>query len=110
MDSYIQVITTVDDREDAQRIARAVVEKRLAACVQIIGPVSSMYWWEDNIVEENEHICLMKTRENLYRELEQAIIDEHAYEIPEIVAVPVSAGSAGYFEWMDRELKGDKSM
>ena len=50
MENYIQVITTVDDKEDAQRLARAIVEKRLAACVQIIGPVSSIYLWEDNIV------------------------------------------------------------
>jgi len=105
MENYIQVITTVDDKEEAQRLARAIVEKRLAACVQIIGPVSSIYWWEDNIVEEPEHICLMKSRENLYPELEQVIMEEHSYEIPEILVVPVSRGSAGYFSWMDRELK-----
>jgi len=105
MENYIQVITTVDDKEEAQRIARAVVEKRLAACVQIIGPVSSMYWWEDNIVEEPEHICLIKSRENLYPELEQLIMEEHSYEIPEILVVPVLKGSDGYFGWMEKELK-----
>lgn len=105
MENYIQVITTVDDKEDAQRLARAIVEKRLAACVQIIGPVSSVYWWEDNIVEEPEHICLIKSRENLYPELEQLIMEEHSYEIPEILVVPVLKGSDGYFSWMEKELK-----
>jgi len=104
MDSYIQVITTTEDNEEAQRIARAVVRKRLAACVQTIGPVMSTYWWEDNIVEEQEYICLIKSREDLYQQLELAIREEHSYETPEVIAFAVSAGSAGYLEWMNREL------
>ena len=66
MGSYIQVVTTAEKREDAEKIARAVVEKRLAGCVQILGPVTSIYWWKGNVETAEEWQCVMKSRSDLY--------------------------------------------
>jgi len=102
---YIQVITALPNKEDAEDLARALVTARLAACVQVLGSISSVYWWKDNIVEEEEYLCLIKTREELYGELEPAIIKNHPYQTPEIIATPVTAGSSGYFAWLGDHLK-----
>ena len=100
---FIQVSTTTDKREDAERISKAIVENRLAACVQISGPVKSIYWWKDNIEENEEWLIAIKTRKDLYPRLEQAIRNFHPYEVPEIIAVPVNAGSKEYLDWIDKE-------
>jgi len=100
----IQVITTAATRTNAQAIAKAVVGKRLAACAQVIGPITSTYWWQGKIGTADEWLCVMKGRQDLYDELEQAIRQVHSYEVPEILAVPVVQGSQDYLQWMDREL------
>ena len=100
---FIQVSTTTDQREDAERIAREIVEQRLAACVQILGPIASTYWWQGKIESAPEWLCLIKTRKDLYEELERAIKAIHPYETPEIIAVPLIAGSADYVAWVEQE-------
>jgi periplasmic divalent cation tolerance protein len=104
MTDAIQVVTTTATKSDAQAIATAVVGKRLAACAQIIGPITSTYWWQGNIETAEEWLCIMKSRQDLYDELEKAIRQAHPYDVPEILAVPVVQGSQDYLEWMDREL------
>ncbi|MCJ7595817.1 MAG: divalent-cation tolerance protein CutA [Desulfobacterales bacterium] len=103
MKGYIQLFTTTEKKEDARKIAREVVRRRLAACVQIIGPVSSTYWWKEGIEEAEEWLCVVKSREELYEKLEKAIRDVHPYEVPEIQAMPVVKGSPYYLRWLDRE-------
>jgi periplasmic divalent cation tolerance protein len=98
----MQVITTTSTREDAQRIARELVERRLAACVQIVGPIESVYRWNDQIETAEEWQCWIKTRGDLYRRVEQAILELHNYEVPEILAM-VAEGSTSYLEWLRRE-------
>jgi periplasmic divalent cation tolerance protein len=105
MSEYIQVATTTAHREDAERIARALVEQRLAACVQVVGPIGSTYRWRGNIETAQEWQCWAKSRRDLYDKIEQAIRAIHPYEVPEILAVPVAAGSAGYLAWMEEELR-----
>jgi periplasmic divalent cation tolerance protein len=105
MTEYIQVFTTTDKREDADKIAKEVVERRLAACAQVVGPITSTYWWKDNIEKAEEWLCFMKSRKELYEELENAISGIHPYEVPEILAVPVVAGIRSYLEWLDQELR-----
>jgi periplasmic divalent cation tolerance protein len=100
----IQVITTTETKADAQAIARALVEKRLAGCVQIIGPITSTYWWQGEIETAEEWLCVIKTRVDLYEQLEAAIKKVHPYDVPEILAVPVVAGSEDYLAWLDSEL------
>jgi len=103
MKTCIQVFTTTEKKEDARKIAREVVRKRLAACVQIIGPVSSTYWWKEGIEEAEEWLCVVKSREELYEKLEKAIRAVHPYEVPEILAMPVVKGSPDYLRWLDKE-------
>ena len=104
-EEYIQVITTVEKEEQAKSIARTLVEKRLAGCVQIVGPATSIYRWESKIETAGEWLCIIKSKRSLYEELEQAIRDMHPYRVPEILATPVVAGSRAYLEWLDGELK-----
>ncbi len=106
IDEPIQVSTTTGTKLDAEKIARVLIGKRLAACIQIIGPVKSSYWWKGNVETAEEWLCLIKSRKALYAELEQAIKEIHPYEIPEIIAVPVIAGSRDYLGWLDGELRG----
>jgi periplasmic divalent cation tolerance protein len=104
MTEYIQLSTTTEKKEDAMRIARGVVEKRLAACAQVAGPISSTYWWKGKIEETEEWLCILKSRKDLYDRLEKAIRDIHPYEVPEIVAVPLISGSQDYLEWLSKEV------
>jgi periplasmic divalent cation tolerance protein len=106
MTEYIQVFTTTDTKENARQIAKKVVEKNLAACAQIIGPILSIFWWKNNINEEEEWLIIIKSKKNLYDDLEHAIMKVHKYEIPEILAVPVLAGAKSYLEWLDGEVAG----
>ncbi|HED00372.1 MAG TPA: divalent-cation tolerance protein CutA [Proteobacteria bacterium] len=105
MTDYIQVITTTEKKEDARKIARALVEKRLAGCVQIIGPITSTYRWKEAIETAEEWMCVIKTRKDLYAGLEKSIREVHPYEVPEILAVPVAEGSKDYLEWLGNEIK-----
>ncbi len=105
MTEYIQIMTTTEKNNDAQRIARFIVGKRLAGCVQVIGPITSTYWWKDNLEIAEEWMCLIKTRRDLYEEIERAIREIHPYEVPEILAVPAVAGSKDYLEWLNSEIK-----
>ena len=104
MSEYIQVTTTVAQKEEAKAIAEAVLESRLAACVQIVGPITSMYWWDDDIDKSSEYLCIIKSRQDNYAELEKAIRTAHSYDVPEIIAVPITAGSKDYLTWLDSEM------
>jgi len=104
MKDYIQVFTTTESKEDAEKISREVLGKRLAACTQIIGPIKSIYWWKEKIEEAEEWLCIMKSLNDLYEQLEKVIKEIHPYEVPEILALPVVAGNQGYLEWLNKEL------
>jgi len=103
--NYIQVFTTVEKREDARKIAGQAVEKRLAACVQVLGPITSTFWWDNKIDEAEEWLLIMKTRNDLYDDLERLIRGLHPYEVPEILASPIVSGYQGYLDWLDREVR-----
>jgi len=100
MEGFIQVTTATDKREDAERIARSLVETRLAGCVQIVGPVTSIYRWKGKIEMAGEWLCLIKSREELYGAIERAIRSLHPYETPEIIALSITAGSHEYLDWL----------
>ena len=109
MATTIQVSTTTERETDAQTIARALTENRLAACVQIIGPITSTYRWQGEIETAEEWLCLIKSRRDLYEALEEVIREVHPYDVPEILAVPVVAGSEDYLDWLNGELKQPSS-
>lgn len=106
MTEYLQVLTTVDTREGASAIARKLLEMKLAACVQVAGPVTSSYWWNGAIESAEEWYCLIKTAANKYEEVEKTIRTLHPYEEPEIVALPIAAGSKTYLEWVGNIVNG----
>jgi periplasmic divalent cation tolerance protein len=105
MAEFIQVMTAIGSRDDAQKIAESIVGKRLAACAQVIGPITSTYWWQGAMETTEEWLCLLKTRKDLYKELEQAIREVHTYDEPEILAIPVVDGSQSYLAWIEREVR-----
>ncbi len=102
--SLIEVRTTIDSAEAAQTIAETLVSRRLAACVQISGPLTSTYWWQDKIERAQEWLCTAKTRRDRYAALEQAIREVHTYDEPEIIATAIVEGSQGYLDWVAREI------
>lgn len=101
------ITTTFERRDDAEKMGRMLLEKRLIACAQVSGPVSSSYWWQGRIVSSEEYVLTMKSNEAWYRELEQAICASHPYETPEIVATAISRVSAGYHQWLEAELHNE---
>ena len=103
---FIQVLTTTDRHEDATRIARELVERRLAGCVQVLGPITSTYRWEGAVETAQEWLCLVKSTRERYDELEGAIRELHPYDVPEILAVPVVAGHAPYLAWLEEGVSG----
>ena len=103
MTDFIEVHTTIDSRDAAQKIAETVVAKRLAACVQISGPIMSVYWWEGKIEHAQEWVCTAKTQKKLYQELEKVIKEVHTYDVPEILATEIVEGIKSYEDWITRE-------
>jgi periplasmic divalent cation tolerance protein len=100
MADYLQVITTASNRAEAESIADALIDRRLAGCVQIAGPINSVYRWQGQVEHTEEWLLLIKTARDRYADLEQAIREMHSYECPEIIATPIEAGSEPYFQWL----------
>jgi periplasmic divalent cation tolerance protein len=103
--NYIEVVTTIEGKADAERIARALVEARLAACVQIRGPIISRFHWKGAIDTAEEWQCVAKSREDLFAQIDEAIRVIHPYEVAEILAVPIAAASKAYLDWLEAALK-----
>lgn len=103
--STLLVLTNVPDRAAAERLADMLVEKRLAACVNILAPCRSVYRWKGDVQHDEEHPMLMKTTAERYPALEQALRAAHPYELPEIIAVPVERGLPAYFDWVAAETQ-----
>ena len=104
MSGYVQILTTVPNKKIAEKIARMLVEKRLAACVQIIGPIASVYRWKGKSERAREYLLIAKTRSSLYPKIEKAIRALHSYKVPEIIAVPITRGLPPYLRWLDEAV------
>ncbi len=104
MTLFIQIATTTATRDEAQQIARMLIEHRLVACAQVTGPVTSVYHWQDRVEEGEEWLCTLKTRASLFEKVATAIREVHSYQCPEIVATPIMEASADYLAWLEREL------
>lgn len=102
---YIVVITTTDEFSIAEKISTFLVENKLSACVQISEIDESIYTWEGKIEKVKEYKCTIKTKKNLYREVEKAIKKIHNYSIPEIIAIPIIDGNKDYLNWIDEVTK-----
>ena len=100
----VMVTTTVDKEEVALAIAKLVLEKRLAACVQILPPVTSLYWWDGEIASDREYLLSMKSDRHLFNHLNESIRAVHSYEVPEIIATEIVEIDKDYSAWMEKEL------
>lgn len=100
----LQVTTTTAGRHDAEKLAVAILEKRLAACVQISGPIESRYWWNGRLETATEWLVTIKTRRDLFKPLEALLLELHPYEEPEIIGTPIEEVSAGYLKWLEDQV------
>lgn len=96
------ILTTAGSREEAGKIAHALVERRLAACVNIVPRIESVYRWQGKVETAEEWLLLIKTRAELFERVRDAVKELHSYELPECVMLEVSAGSQAYLEWIDK--------
>jgi periplasmic divalent cation tolerance protein len=104
MTDKIVVLSTFASAEEARRVAGTLVEKKLAACVNVIPGIRSVYRWEDAIVDEEEVLLVIKSSRALIQELTDEIERLHSYDVPEVIALPVVDGAERYLAWMNREL------
>jgi periplasmic divalent cation tolerance protein len=102
-DEFIQVVTTAASHDGAKKIAQALLDQKLAACVQIVGPITSMYRWKGQIESAVEFQCWIKTRRAKYDTVAAVIRQNHTYEIPEILAMPIVDGAESYLRWIAGE-------
>jgi periplasmic divalent cation tolerance protein len=104
MEQFRIVLTTASSRDEAKRIAKALVEERLAACVNLVGGVESIYRWQGKVEEAAEVLLLIKTNVEKLEALETAVRRLHSYEVPEFLIFEVNGGSAAYLKWLDDSL------
>jgi periplasmic divalent cation tolerance protein len=100
------VVTTTGSAEDAERLARRAVEARLAACVQIVGPVRSVFRWDGQIAVESEWQVVAKTAADRVADLTEVLVAEHPYDVPEVIATPIVDGYTPYLDWVVDETRG----
>ncbi|MEM0008077.1 MAG: divalent-cation tolerance protein CutA [Candidatus Bathyarchaeia archaeon] len=103
--NHIIVLTTTSSREEAEKIAHALLAERLIACANIIGPIHSLFWWQDKIDTAQEYLILMKTRKDLFNKLAEKVKALHSYQVPEIIALPIVEGFKPYMEWLNSSLQ-----
>jgi len=105
MAEYVQVQTAVPSRDKGLEIARSVIDAHLAACAQVVGPITSTYRWKGSVRVDEEYLLLMKTLADRYADLEEHIHRMHSYSVAEIISTPIHSGLAAYLTWMDEETR-----
>jgi periplasmic divalent cation tolerance protein len=103
---YLLILTTAGSRDQAEALAKELVERRLAACVNVIHEICSAYRWKGEFTRDTEELLLIKSSERLFPELRKAIRELHSYETPEIIAVPIADGDGDYLSWLGESLSG----
>ena len=106
MTGPLVALSTVATAEDAERIARSLVEKGVAACVNVVPGVVSFYRWKGRLERDAEMLLVIKTRGERFDHLKAALLAEHPYELPELVAFPIAAGHEPYLEWLAASVRG----
>jgi len=109
MSYALLILCTCPNAESASRIARALVEERLAACVNRVPGLTSVYRWQGEIHEDNEVLLLIKTQHERFESLRARIIELHPYDVPEVIALEIAAGHAPYLEWLRTETSGTRT-
>jgi periplasmic divalent cation tolerance protein len=105
MTDKIVVFSTCGSADEAERLARRIVDERLAACVNVISPVRSFYRWKGAVEDSVEWLLIIKSSRGLFASLQAVLESTHSYEVPEIVAIPIVDGSPNYLAWIEQELR-----
>ena len=103
--TYIVVFITATTAEEAQRISRALLEQRKAACINIVPEVSSCFWWQGKLDSAEESLLVVKTKASLLNDIIALVRELHSYDVPEIIALPIIGGNQDYLDWIDTEVK-----
>jgi periplasmic divalent cation tolerance protein len=103
MTDYIVILVTAGAEAEAEKIAKALVEERLAACVNIINPIRSFYRWQGKVADDREWLLIIKTRADRFAAVAAKVKALHSYEVPEVIALPILAGSDNYLRWLGNE-------
>ncbi len=103
--AYVLVYITFSSREEAKKIAKILIEKRLVACTNIIPEITSFFWWKGKIEEEKESVLIAKTKKELFDKLLQEVKKLHSYECPCIIALPIVEGNPDFLNWIDEEVQ-----
>jgi len=101
---FVIILVTCASKKEARLIADALLKKRLIACANIVGCVESKFWWKGKVEKAHEAMLMLKTKEDRFSDVGKAIKRIHSYDVPEIIAVPVVAGSSGYLKWISNSL------
>jgi periplasmic divalent cation tolerance protein len=101
--AYVQMMTTTDQEAEATSLAELLLNERLAACVQQVGPITSRYWWQGRLEQASEWLLIVKTREELVDHVVERLRDAHSYDVPEITVTPITGGNPAYLEWIRQE-------
>jgi periplasmic divalent cation tolerance protein len=102
---YVIVLVTAANREEAEKILKALLNEKMIACANIIGPVNSLFWWHEKIESAQEYVLLMKTRSEMFEKLAEKVKTLHSYEVPEIIAIQIIHGFKPYLEWLTKSLR-----
>ena len=103
---YVVIFITVGSLDEADKIAQTLIERLLAACVNIVPSITSVYRWQDEVQRDSEVLLIVKSRRDVFEHLARCVRELHSYEIPEIIALPIVDGDAGYLRWLDRSVAG----
>lgn len=104
MSTYVVVLVTVGSPEEAIRLADTLVEERLAACVNRLGPVQSTYRWKGRVERDEEQLLIIKTRDDVFERLKKRVEEIHSYTVPEIIALPIVKGNESYLDWLGKQV------
>lgn len=105
MTNYIVIFVTTSSISEAKKIGRALVENKLVACSNIVSPIHSIYCWQGKVCEDKEALIILKTKKKLFKQVEKRVKELHSYEVPEIIAIPVTEGSDKYLSWVKSETR-----
>ncbi len=101
---WILVLVTASDKKEAMKIAKKLVENKLAACINIVDNIHSIYWWQGKVEESNESLLIIKTRIDKLEKLIETIKSLHSYSVPEVIALPIIGGYNKYLEWLEESI------
>lgn len=105
MPSYALVFMTTSTKEEATKIVRCLLEEKLVACANTLGPINSLFWWKGKIDESNEFLTLMKSHSRLFSKISKRVREMHSYEVPELIALSIEKGLPTYLSWIDTTLQ-----